>query len=90
MILPILHLEFCKPLPAMLTIQMLFLVFVIESKDNYRSVPISKIKQCYEPTKFSNRSKKSTQLYQCVLSSKNIIFNNFVQIKSINSLFVNM
>jgi len=69
---------------------LLFSLFAIESKDNYNNVPISKVKQCYEQKKFSNLSKKSTQLSQCVLSNKNIIFSNFVQIKSINSFLVNM
>jgi len=86
----ILHLEFCKPLPAMHIIQLLLQLFATESKGNYKNVPIRKVKQCYEPTKFSSRSKKSTQPSQFVLSTRNIIFINFVQIKSVNSFFVNM
>ena len=42
-----------------------------------QNVPISKVKQCYEPTKFPNRSQKSTQLSKCVLSTKNHIFQRF-------------
>jgi len=59
-------------------------------KDNYKNVPISKVKQSYEPTKFSNPSKKTTQLPKCALSTRNIIFSNFVKIWPINSFFVNM
>jgi len=68
----------------------LFQLFAIKTKDNYKNVPISKVKQCYEPTKFSNRSKKSIQLSHCVLSTRNIIFSIFIQTKFVNSFFVNM
>jgi len=33
---------------------------------------------------------KMNQTSQCVLSTTNLIFSNFVQIQSVNSLFVNM
>jgi len=53
-------------------------------------VPTSEVKQRYVTTKFSNRSKKSIQPSQCLLSTSKIIFSNFVQIKSVYTFFVNM
>jgi len=72
------------------TIKLLLRLFAIESRDKNKNVPATLFKQRYQPTRFSNRSQNSTQLSQCVLSTRNIIFRNFVQIKSVNSFFVNM
>jgi len=47
-------------------------------------------KQCYDPTKFLCHSQKWTKFSQCVLSTRNIVFSKFVQIKSVNSFSANM
>ena len=59
-------------------------------KNKNKNTPTREVKQCYETTTFSKRSKKSTQPSQCVLSTRKIIFSNSIQIKPVHSFFVNM